>query len=342
MRKNILIIGGTGIVGKVILRILKGRNSDYKVFVGSRHAGKNGSTLVVDVNNPETFNAILEHNIDMIVMCTKDRDNEILQFAIQNGLDYLDITKPTPDLTAAYNFAKANKLKINSRIVFASGWMGGIVSSLVNHIEPDSAKIQETNLYIYYSIRDLAGKSSAHFLAENVCKPFVIYENDSSKNVKHFSDSQNFNFSFGIGKRQVYNLDVPDLFILNQIEKIPTVSVKMTYNSKVVTRLMGYLQSLKVFNIMSLKERQLLFGSSGKGDQAVFEVVIKTQYKTKRISLQSTKGQAELTAFSAVLHIEKLLSEKVADGIYFSHQIHSSEEIYEELTGYNTINVKIS
>ncbi|WP_264530648.1 saccharopine dehydrogenase [Flavobacterium sp. N502540] len=342
MRKNILIIGGTGIVGKVILSILKGRKSDYKVFVGSRHAGKNGNTLVVDVNNPETFNTILEHNIELILMCTKDRDNEILQFAIQNGLDYLDITKPTPDLTAAYNFAQANKLKINSRIVFASGWMGGIVSSLVNQIEPDSAKIQETNLYIYYSIRDLAGKSSAHFLAENVCKPFVIYENDSSKNVKHFSDSQNFNFSFGIGKRQVYHLDVPDLFILNQIEKIPTVSVKMTYNSKVVTRLMGYLQSLKVFNIMSLKERQLLFGSSGKGDQAVFEVVIKTQYKTKRISLQSTKGQAELTAFSAVLHVEKLLSEKVADGIYFSHQIHSSEEIYEELTGYNTINVKIS
>lgn len=342
MRKNILIIGGTGIVGKVILRILKGRNSDNKVFVGSRHAGKNGSTLVVDVNNPETFDAILEHNIDLILMCTKDRDNEILQFAIQNGLDYLDITKPTSDLTAAYNFAQANRLKINSRIVFGSGWMGGIVSSLINRIEPDSAKIQETNLYIYYSIRDLAGKSSAHFLAENICKPFVVYEKGSSKNVKHFSDSQNFNFSFGIGKRQVYNLDVPDLFILNQIEKIPTVSVKMTYNSKVVTCLMGYLQSLKVFNIMSLKERQLLFGSSGKGDQTVFEVVIKTQHKTKRISLQSTKGQAELTAFSAVLHVEKLLSEKVADGIYFSHQIHSSEEIYEELTGYNTINVKIS
>ena len=116
----------------------------------------------------------------------------------------------------------------------------------------------------------------------------------------------------------------------------------MTYNSKVVTRIMGCFQSLKVFNVMSLKERQLLFGSSGKGDQAVFEVVIKTHNKTKRISLQSTKGQAELTAFSAVLHVEKLLSKKIAKGIYFSHQIHSSEEIYEELTSYSTINIKIS
>ncbi|CAA9195332.1 NAD-dependent epimerase/dehydratase family protein [Flavobacterium collinsii] len=342
MRKNILIIGGTGLVGKVILRILKGRNFDYKVFIGSRNPGKTGSALVVDVNNPDTFTAITDHKIDLIVMCAKDSSNKILQFAIQKGLDYLDITKPTPDLMAAYDFAKVNKQKNESRIVFSSGWMGGIVSSLVGLVEPDTSKIKETNLYIYYSIKDLAGKSSAHFLAENVCKPFVVYENDKSKNVRHFSDSENFNFSFGIGKRQVYNLDVPDLFILNQIEKIPTVSVKMTYNSKIVTRFMGYLQGLKVFNIMSLKERQLLFGSSGKGDQTIFEVIVKTQNKTKRISLQSLKGQAELTAFSAVLHVERLLSESVAEGIYFSHQIHSPAEIYEALTSYSTISINIS
>ncbi|WP_264524552.1 saccharopine dehydrogenase [Flavobacterium sp. N502536] len=342
MRKNILIIGGTGLVGKIILRILEGRNSDYKVFVGSRKPGQTKNALVVDVNQPETFATITDHKIDLIVMCTKDSNNKILQFAIQNGLDYLDITKPTPDLTAAHDFARVNKQKLNSRIVFSSGWMGGIVSSLVDLVEPDTSKIQETKLYIYYSIKDLAGKSSAHFLAENVCKPFVVYENDKVKKVRHFSDSEDFNFSFGIGKRQVYNLDVPDLFILNQIEKIPTVLVKMTYNSKIVTRLMGYLQSLKVFNIMSLKERQLLFGSSGKGDQTVFEVMVKTQHKTKRVSLQSLKGQAELTAFSAVLHVEKLLSESVAEGIYFSHQIHSSSEIYEALSAYNTINVNIS
>lgn len=342
MRKNILIIGGTGLVGKVILRILKGRNSDYNVFVGSRQQGKTEHDLIVDVTKPETFKSITDNKIDLIVMCTKDSNNVILQFAIQNGLDYLDITKPTPDLTAAHDFAKSNKQNIKSRVVFSSGWMGGIVGSLVDVAEPESSNIQETNLYIYYSIKDLAGKSSANFLAENICRPFVVYENNKSQNVKHFLDSEKFNFSFGLGKRQVYNLDVPDLFILNQIQKIPTVSVKMTYNSKWVTRLMGYFQSLKIFNIMSLKERQLLFGSSGNGDQTVFEVLVKTQNKTKRISLQSVKGQAELTAFSTVLHIEKLLSDRIVDGIYFSHQIHSSEEIYEALNSYSTINIKIS
>jgi len=342
MRKNILIIGGTGLVGKVILRILKGRNPDYNLFIGSRKLNNQRNSLVVDVANPKTFNSILENEIDLIVMSTKDDANEILKFAIQNNIDYVDITKPTPDLTIAYDLAKADKQNINSRIVFSSGWMGGIVGSLVDFVERDKSKIQEANLYIYYSVKDLAGKSSANFLAENVCKPFVVYKNNKPQQVKHFLNSEKFNFSFGIGKRQAYNLDVPDLFILNQIEKIPTVSVKMTYNSKFVTSLMGYFQSLKIFNIMFLRERQLLFSSSGNGDQTIFEAIIKTQDKTKRVSLQSIKGQAELTAFSTVLHIEKMLSETLVSGIYFSHQMHSSQEVYEALNNYNTINLKIS
>ncbi|MFH7018783.1 saccharopine dehydrogenase [Flavobacterium sp. FlaQc-47] len=341
MRKNILVIGGTGLVGKVILRILEARNPDYNLFVGSRQLGNSDKDLVIDVNSPKTFNTIIHNKIDLIVMCTKDSNNEILQFAVKNKLDYIDITKPTPDLTASYNLVK-NVEQINSRIVFSSGWMGGIVGSLINFAEPEKHKIQEVNIYIYYSAKDLAGKSSANFLAENVCKPFIVYRNSQPVKAKHFLDAENFNFSFGIGKRKAYNLDIPDLFILNQIEKIPTVSVKMTYNSKFITNLMGYFQSLKIFNIMFLRERQLLFGSSGNGDQTIFEVVIKTPDKVSKVSLQSSKGQAELTAFSTVLHIEKMLSQTLLNAVYFSHQMHSSEEVYNALNDYSTINIKLS
>jgi saccharopine dehydrogenase-like NADP-dependent oxidoreductase len=342
MRKNILVIGGTGLVGKVILRILQKRNPDYNLFVGSRQLGNTTQDLVIDVTNPKTFKCVLDNKIDLIVLCTKDRNNEILKFAIANKLDYIDITKPTPDLIVAHDLAQDNNQNTNSHIVFSSGWMSGIVGSLVDFIAPDKREITEANLYIYYSIKDLAGKSSAHFLAENVCKPFTTYKNNEPQKVKHFLDAEKFNFSFGLGKRQVYNLDVPDLFILNQIEKIPTVSVKMTYSSKFVTSLMGYFQSLKIFNILSLKERQLLFGSSGNGDQTVFEINVRTNTGTKKVSLQSVKGQAELTAFSTVLHVEKMLSTTLANGIYFSHQIHSPQEVYEALHNYSTINIKIS
>ena len=276
----------------------------------------------------------------MIILSVNDKEDHVLSFAIQNKIDYLDITKPTPDLTKAYDFAK--KQTVNSRIVFSSGWMGGIVGGLMHSFSTQIKDIQSVELFVYYSVKDLAGESSAHFMAENVAKPFVNYQNNKPVSIKHFLNAEPFEFSFGIGKRQAYNFDVPDLYILNQIEKIPNVSVKMTYNSKFVTWLLGAFQKIKLYNILSLNERKMVFASSGNGDQSVFEIVVKTNNETKKISLQSTKGQAELTALSAVLHTEELLKNSHDNKIYFSHQLYQGASLFDSLKAYETINIQVT
>lgn len=283
---------------------------------------------------------ILGKKIDLVILSVNDKEDHILRFAIENKIDYLDITKPTPDLVKAYAIAKNRN--VQSRIVFSSGWMGGIVNGLVKTLSGHTNDIQEVKLFVYYSVKDLAGESSAHFMAENVAKPFIRYENNRQVPIKHFLDSEDFNFSFGIGKREAYNFDVPDLYILNQIEKIPDVSVKMTYNSKFITWLLGAFQKVRIFNILSLKERKMIFGSSGNGDQSVFEIIIKTKSGTEKLSLQSRKGQAELTALSAVLHTEELLKNFHENNTYFSHQLHQPSLLLEKLKAYESINIKTS
>lgn len=337
MEHNILVIGGNGLVGKTIIRILKSRNPQVPVFVGGRKGGRTENDLKIDVTDPVTFQVIFEKKISLIILSVNDQSDNILKFAIANGIDYLDITKPTPDLVRAYDLAKESTVK--SRIVFSSGWMGGIVNGLVKTLA-ETADIQEVKLFVYYSVKDLAGESSAHFMAENVAKPFIRYENNRRVPIKHFLDSEKFDFSFGIGKREAYNFDVPDLYILNQIEKVPSVSVKMTYNSKFITWLLGAFQKIKLFNILSLKERKMIFRSSGNGDQSVFEIMVKTVTVSKKLSLQSTKGQAELTALSAVLHTEELLKNSHENKIYFSHQLHQPLSLLEKLKAYETINMQ--
>ncbi|MBK1897386.1 NAD-dependent epimerase/dehydratase family protein [Chryseobacterium paridis] len=335
MQSNIVIIGGTGMVGKTIARIFKSRNPQQQVFIGSRKAGKTEKDLVIDVTDPKTFQTILDHHIDLIILSVNDKEDYILRFAIENNIDYLDITKPTPDLVRAYELAKSQK--INSKIVFSSGWMGGIVGGLVNTF---SDQIKEVSLFVYYSVKDLAGESSAHFMAENVAKPFSMYKNNKPVSVKHFLNSEVFEYSFGIGKRTAYNFDVPDLYILNQIERVPDVTVKMTYNSKFITWLLGAFQSLRIFNILSLKERKMIFGSSGKGDQSVFDIVITGHKNSKTISLKSAKGQAELTALSAVLHAEEMLKNRLDHRIYFSHQLHHPNKLLDALNAYESITIQ--
>lgn len=338
MEHNILIIGGNGLVGKTIARILKSRNPQLNIFIGGRKGGKTANDLKVDVTDPATFKIITEKRINLIILSVNDKTDHILQFAITNHVDYLDITKPTPDLVKAYDIAE--KRESNSRIVFSSGWMGGIVPGLANTLSTDD--IQGVKLFVYYSVKDLAGESSAHFMAENVAVPFHDYKNDKPDTIRHFLDTEPFDFSFGIGKRKAYNFDVPDLYILNRVERVPNVSVKMTYNSKFITWLLGSFQSLRIFNILSLKERRMIFGSSGNGDQSVFEIVVKDKTGQKKLSLQSTKGQAELTALSAVLHTEELLRNPHENKVYFSHQLHEPLSLLAQLDAYETINIHVT
>ncbi|KMQ64373.1 saccharopine dehydrogenase [Chryseobacterium angstadtii] len=337
MEQNILVIGGNGLVGKTMIRILTLRNPQAHVFTGGRKGGRTENDLKIDVTNPGTFQVILDKKIKLVILSVNDKSDHVLRFAIENGIDYLDITKPTPDLVKAY--ALASHKKVSSRIVFSSGWMGGIVNGLVKTLVEDPKEIRDVKLLVYYSVKDLAGESSAHFMAENVAVSFCNYKDNKPVFVRHFLDAERFNFSFGIGERVAYNFDVPDLYILNKIEKIPNVSVKMTYNSKLITWLLGAFQKMKIFNILSLKERKMIFGSSGNGDQSVFEIIVKTDHGDKKLSLQSTKGQAELTALSAVLHIEELFNNSHENAIYFSHQLHRPELLKEKLKAYKTINI---
>ncbi|SDJ16634.1 saccharopine dehydrogenase [Chryseobacterium jejuense] len=339
MEYNILIIGGNGLVGKTMARILQTRNPHFNIFIGGRKGGSTDRSLKIDVTDPDTLQIITDKKINLIILSVNDKSDHVLQFAIKNHIDYLDITKPTPDLVKAYDIAR--KTEVNSRIVFSSGWMGGIVPGLLNVLSKDTHDIQDVKLFVYYSVKDLAGESSAHFMAENVAVPFYDYKNDQPNPIRHFLNTETFDFSFGIGKRNAYNFDVPDLYILNKVERIPNVSVKMTYNSKFITWLLGSFQYLRIFNILSLKERKMIFGSSGNGDQAVFEVVIKDKNGDKKLSLQSKKGQAELTALSAVLHTEELVRNPHENNIYFSHQLHEPLSLLSQLNAYETININM-
>ncbi|MGL4582362.1 MAG: saccharopine dehydrogenase, partial [Flavobacterium sp.] len=79
----------------------------------------------------------------------------------------------------------------------------------------------------------------------------------------------------------------------------------------------------------------------GSGDVSVFEVIVKTRDNTNRILLKSDRGQAELTALSAVLHTEALLNKNIQSGQYFAHQLYREDELLKGLQQYDSITVKV-
>jgi hypothetical protein len=325
MINNILYIGGSGLVGSKIIEIAKQKLPPHNTFIGGRSNTANLLNFIkLNVNDPNSLKAIINFNINLIVLCTNDNYNNVLNFCIEHQISYLDITKPTSEVEKAYKIALSKPIK--SKIVFGSGWMGGLVGGLLNSKKNAKQNITEVKLFIYYDIDDLAGPSSAFFIAENVSKPFKIYRKNDSHQALNFMEAESHNFSFGIGKRRCYNFDTPDLFILNRIENIPTVQVKATYSSKFVTDLLHRLQVFKVFKVLPLRLRKLIFSANGKGAPTVFEILSKNEKSTDILSVKSSLGQAYLTAFTTVLNIEKILISDY-NGVFFSHQLFETGEL---------------
>ncbi|MCK8143307.1 saccharopine dehydrogenase [Flavobacterium sp. I-SCBP12n] len=340
MSKKILIIGGTGLIGKTIYEMLSSRSPSLKIFIATRNKDGNPDHIYIDVNDKSTFVSLNIHSISLIIICTKDYHNNILDYAIKSKIDYIDITKPTSELIKSLDFTR--KRSFESKIVFGSGWMGGIAPLLINAKKVVIKDITSVAIFIYYSTKDKAGKSSADFMAENVSKTFNFYQNNIKIITKHFLNSKYHKFDFDGKNRKVYDFDIPDLYIFNQIEKIPTVTAKLTFDSKFITSALGIMQKINLFKILNFKEKKLIFGGSGSGDISSFEISFsKSNLNTEKVTIKCREGQAALTAFSTVLHIEKMLKNDIKSGVYFSHQLHDPTEFISSLTSNNAININI-
>ena len=339
MNKKILILGGTGLIGQTIRKIIAERNPDLKIVIGSRKESSNPEAIQLDVNDATSFEKLNNQNISLILICTKDSQNNALQYCIEHKIDYIDITKPSPELLKAHALVK--NLNLNSKVVFSSGWMGGIVPSLVyaTGIAPNTLK--SIKIFVYYSTKDKAGASSADFMAENASKPFMVYQNHLPAPTRHFLNAEKHTFTFDNQTRKVFDFDIPDLYLFNTIENVPTVSAKLTFDSRFINTILEWIQKARVFSILNFNEKKKIFGGSGSGALSAFEVVFENlKSEKKKIALKCEKGQSELTAFSTVLHVEKMLENTNPKGIYFSHQLHDSKHFTNLLTSNNSISIK--
>lgn len=329
MQKKILLVGGTGLIGNKIQNIFKEKETDIQIRISSRRK-ETDNYIYVDIDRPDTFSNILRHNILLIVLCTTDPNDNMLTFCIKHSIDYLDITKPTNLLTNTIK--RVENIQVNNKIVFASGWMGGLIPSLIldnTHFKD----IEAIRINIFYSLKDSAGKSSADFMAENISKPYFIFQNNKPIRVMQFTERETYQFSFDEKKYNIYNFDIPDLHILYEIEKVPTISAKITYSSSLITNTLAILQQMKVFNFLSLDTKKKIFYSNGGGDRTGFELIIKKKNKGKqRISLTHSEGQIALTAYCTALHIEELLDNKnLENKIYFAHQLYDKGILTDKL-----------
>ena len=230
MSTTILKIGGTGLIRKTIHKMLSKRNPPLKILIWTQQKDMIPNQIQIDVNSLESFESVKKHAINVIIFCTKDANNHVLNYAVKHKIDSIDITRPSNELLKAPDSIKNNF--IERKIVFSLGCMGGIPPSLLYAISILANEIQSIKMMVYYSTKLKVSSSSADFLAHNVNKLFLLYH-----------------------KRNLFDFDITDLYIFNQIAQIPTVRAKMTFDSKVVSAILPIVQKIGFLRPKASKKR---------------------------------------------------------------------------------------
>lgn len=338
MTSKIVLIGGTGFQGKITQKLLKQRNFSGQVFISSRNPKNN--ELKIDIEQPTSFQTIIDHQITLVVMLTTDPKYSLFSFCRNHSIDFLDITQPSNTSIKKYNELIGESF--NSRLIFSSGWMAGIVPSLINDTIAFK-EIDQVNIKIYYSLKDKAGISASDFMAENADKEFYTFKNNQPQFVKHFQGNEPHQFNFISQPLLVHHFDTPDTSILYQLEKIPSVNAKITHGSNDLSRLLSFLQYIHAFSWLPLPLKKKMFYVNGSGDSTAFDLAISAKdQRSYKVNLTHNQGQSQLTALATVLHIEKLSQKEslsIPHGLYFAHQLYSEGEMTELLKNDSSISI---
>jgi hypothetical protein len=166
-RKRILIIGGYGMVGSNLARLLRSVDSSIELVLSGRNP-QNGEQLADELKNAETAYVNLEEgfdlsklgNIDLIITAMQDRSNISREIAISNGISCITVSE-LADQISPTTFLCLQK-PIVAPIVFAGHWQAGLLTLAVKHLAAKFDHITRIEMAGLYDKKDRVGPEVAN------------------------------------------------------------------------------------------------------------------------------------------------------------------------------------
>ncbi|MFC4209707.1 hypothetical protein GJU39_00070 [Pedobacter petrophilus] len=160
--KRILIVGGYGLVGSHIARLIREKYNAIELILAGRNP-KNGEGLAKELNHAETahldlnegFNLSDYGKIDLIITAMEDHRNILRETAILNGIANITVSEVADEIspTAFLGLHKS----ISAPIVFAGHWQGGILTLITKQLANKFSHITRIETAGLYDERDPIG-----------------------------------------------------------------------------------------------------------------------------------------------------------------------------------------
>ncbi|KAA3458917.1 Saccharopine dehydrogenase isoform 2 [Gossypium australe] len=240
---RVLVLGGTGRVGGSTATALSKLCPDLRIVVGGRNRekgaamvatlGKNSEFAEVNINNKDSLEAALS-DVDLVVHAAgpfqQSQKCTVLEAAIETQTAYLDVCDDTNYAFRAKSF-KGRAVDANIPAITTGGIYPGVsnvmAAELVRAARSESKTEPERLRFSYYTAG--SGGAGPTILATSFLllgEEVVAYNKGQKIKLKPFTGMLNVDFGKGIGKRDVYLLNLPEVRSAHEVLEVPTVSAR--------------------------------------------------------------------------------------------------------------------
>ncbi|PIA48307.1 hypothetical protein AQUCO_01400720v1 [Aquilegia coerulea] len=240
---RVLILGGTGRVGGSTALALSKLSPDLHLLVGGRNRekgdalvsklGENSEFVEVNIENVKSLEAAL-NDVDLVVHTAgpfQQAENcTVLEAAISTKTAYMDVCDDTSySLQAKSLHEKA--VAANIPAITTAGIYPGVsnvmAAELVRSARDENMGEPQRLRFSYYTAG--TGGAGPTILATSFLllgEEVVAYNKGEKIKLKPYTGMLNVDFGKGIGKRDIYLLNLPEVRSAHEILGIPTVSAR--------------------------------------------------------------------------------------------------------------------
>ncbi|XP_021899245.1 uncharacterized protein LOC110815653 isoform X2 [Carica papaya] len=238
---RVLILGGTGRVGGSTAIALSNLCPELRVIIGGRNRekgdamaaklGKNSEFAEVNIDEVESLKTALS---DLVVHTAgpfqQAEKCTVLEAAIETKTAYIDVCDDTSYAFRAKSF-KDRAIAANIPAITTGGIYPGVsnvMAAELVRVARSESKGEPERLRFHYYTAGTGGAgptilvTSFLLLGEEV----VAYNKGEEIKLKPYSGMLNIDFGKGIGKRDVYLLNLPEVRSAYKVLGVPTVSAR--------------------------------------------------------------------------------------------------------------------
>ncbi|MFJ4187295.1 saccharopine dehydrogenase [Kitasatospora sp. NPDC089509] len=324
----LLVVGGYGVVGAQVSRLLRQRHPRLPLVLGGRTprharalaASIGASTVTVDVGAEEPLAALPERPAAVLAVVS-DPDDHLIVDAMRRGIPIADIHRAAPagilDITVA-----AARERPPAPVHLSGSWFAGLGALSAAAAVRELGAAERVDITVLASTDDRVGPDSWGF-GERLAWPYYPMHDGRRRPTQPLSDLREVRCPDGV-VRAAALIGTLEQSTAPLLLRVPTVRTRLALQSRAsLYGLVGLKRSgtLRLLARPGLRRvRSALLERPGTGDFAGLTVTASNATRSVSVELLDPSGQAHLSALGAVLAAERVLAPDTAPGISFPEQ----------------------